>query len=361
MWRTIPDAIPGGAATRAPRLSIALPVRNAEDWLDECLDSVLAQTETDFELLAVDDGSTDASLAMLETRRLRDGRIRILHTTSGDRGIAAALNVALEAARAPVLVRMDADDRMHPQRLAMQAAALDADRSLFGVTSRAAAFPAEQLRDGMRAYLGWQNGLLAAEDLARDRFIESPLLHPSVALRTATVRDVLGGWRDTAWPEDWDFFLRAFESGLRIRRLPEVLVEWRLHPGQSTRVDPRYSADSLLEARAVFLARYLSNVSHADRSLWVLGAGPVGKSLIKALSRCGVVAHGLADVDARKIGGVVRGSGHRWRVVSHETLRPMKPRPFAVSAVSGATARTRVRILLRDWGWTEGEDFVVAA
>lgn len=344
-----------------PRLSISLPVRDAEPWLRECLDSILAQTEAGFEVVAVDDGSADGSRAILDEYAARDRRVRVLETPARDRGIVAALNLALESARAPYLARMDADDRMHPRRLELQAAALDADATLFGVASRAAAFPEEAARDGMRAYLDWQNSLETPEEIARDRFVESPVLHPSVTLRAQVVRERLDGWRETAWPEDWDFFLRAFENGLRIARVPEVLVQWRLHPQQATHVHTRYSEDSLLEARASFLARHLQRVGEADRSIWVLGAGPVGKALVKALARHGVVANGLADVDVRKIGGVVRGAGHRWRVVAHPLLQAMSPRPFAVSAVSGAPARARVRQELASWGWSEGQDFVVAA
>jgi len=344
-----------------PRVSIAMPVRDAQASLDECMDSVLAQSETSFELLAVDDGSSDASRVMLEEHARGDARVRVLETTAGARGIVPALNLSLMAARAPLLARMDADDRMHAERLARQADALDADASLFGVTSRAAGFPSEEVRDGMRAYLEWHNSLLTPEEIARDRFIESPVLHPSVMLRTGIVRDRLEGWQDRGWPEDWDFFLRAFEQGLRIARLPESLFEWRLHPRQLTRTHERYSEHALLDARATFLARRLSTVAAVGRSLWILGAGPVGKSLIKALAAKGTLAHGLADVDPRKIGGVVRGAGHQWRVVEHALLRTMSPRPFAVSAVSGLAARERVRTELRAWGWKEGEDFLAAA
>lgn len=344
-----------------PRVSIALPVRDAAAWLAECLDSVLAQTEGNFELIAVDDGSRDASPSILKTYAARDARLRILGTGRRGGDIVAALNLALEAARAPILLRMDADDRMHPERVARQADALDGDRSLFAVASRAAAFPAAELRDGMRAYLDWQNGLLAPQDIARDRFIESPVLHPTVAMRTGVVRGILGGWKAAAWPEDWDFFLRAFEHGLRIARLPEVLLEWRLHPAQLTRTHARYSEQALLDVRAGYLARHLAGVVPPGRPIWILGAGPVGKGLVKALAARGVVAAGLADVDPRKIGGVVRGAAHRWAVVEHARLQAMTPRPFAVSAVSGAEARARVRGLLADWSWKEGADFVVAA
>jgi glycosyltransferase involved in cell wall biosynthesis len=346
--------------TPAPRLSIALPVRDAEPWLAECLDSILAQTERRFEVLAVDDGSLDASAAILASYAGRDPRVRIF-TNAQSLGIVPALNRALAEARGEYLVRMDADDVMEPLRLASQARALDDDPSLFGVACRAAAFPAENVRDGMKAYLDWQNSLVTPMHIARNRFIESPVLHPSVTLRTAVVRDALGGWRDCGWPEDWDFFLRAFDKGLRIGRLPDVLVRWRLHPEQLTWNDERYSQDALMEARATFLAKRLEMIARADRSIWVLGAGPVGKTLIKTLAWHGLVAHGLADVDPRKIGGVVRGVGHKWRVVSHPMLRVMSPRPFAISAVAGAAARGRVRTELARWGWREDWDFVVAA
>ena len=140
-----------------------------------------------------------------------------------------------------------------------------------------------------------------------------------------------------------------------------MLVEWRLHALQATRTHAQYSEDALVELRATCLARLLEKVAATDRGIWVLGAGPVGKTLVKAIARCGVVADGLADVDARKIGGIVRGAGHRWRVAEYTSLRAMTPRPFAVSAVAGPVARARIRETLTSWGWSEGEDFVVAA
>lgn len=347
--------------TKPPRSSIALPVRDAEPWLSECLASIAAQTDGDHEVLAVDDGSSDASRAILEAAAADDPRVRVLQTAATDRGLVPALNLALALARAPILVRMDADDRMHPERIARQAAALESDPTLFAVTSRTRAFPEDELRDGMRAYIEWQNGLMAPEELFRDRFIESPVVHPSVAIRTEVSRRELGGWRDAGWPEDWDFFLRAFERGLRMARLPEVLLEWRQHGRQATRTGETYRAEALVAARAAFLARRLTVEMDVGRGVWILGAGPVGKELIKGLARAGAVAEGLADVDPRKVGGVVRGTNHAWPVVEHARLRTIQPRPFAVSAVAGATARCRVRGELAGWGWVEDVDFVVAA
>ena len=87
-----------------PRLSVLLPVRNAAETLAECLDSLAAQTLTDHEVVAVDDGSADAAAAVLDARAREDSRIRVFHTPP--RGLVAALNLALAEARGP-LVALD--------------------------------------------------------------------------------------------------------------------------------------------------------------------------------------------------------------------------------------------------------------
>jgi len=331
-------------------------VRNGEPWLPAALESIRAQTDGAWELLAVDDGSSDGTRRLLETWARSDQRIRIVE--SRQRGIVAALNTALVAARAPLLARMDADDVCDCERIASQRTALEADPTLFGVTCRVAAFPRARTGAGMLRYLAWQNALLDPDELRRDRFIESPLVHPSVMMRTAAVLR-LGGWRDVDWPEDWDLFSRAFELRMRIRRLPRVLYHWRQHDRQATRVDPRYAEARFRAARAHFLARRLRERGVGQRrALWVLGAGPVGKRLARALASQGVQPAGFGDVDARKIGGQV---GRVLPVVHADALREMGERPFALAAVGRPGARGRIRVLLGSWGWCEGRDFYVAA
>jgi len=323
----------------------------------------------------------------LQRWAVRDARVRVLETAAGRRGIVAALNRGLAAARAPLLARMDADDVAHPERLARQAALLADKPLLWGSCCRVEAFPSRNVRDGMSRYLAWQNSLLCSHEIARDRFVECPVLHPSVMLRTSVLRGVLGGWDERGWPEDWDLFLRAFEEGLAIERVPDVLLRWRLHTNQATRTDERYSEERLRAARAHFLARTLRDGGGARlapmggtdasarergpgespasiddmRPVWILGAGPVGKSLAKALSEEGLRVAGLADIDHRKIGGVVRGPDAQWRVISMEELLATVPRPRAVAAVGRDGARGRIRTWLEAEGWVDGRDFFVAA
>lgn len=343
-----------------PAVSILMPVRDAERWLDEALASIDVQTLADWELIAVDDGSRDGTRRMLAAAARADERVRVLETRDAARGIVPALNTGLAVARGRYLARMDADDVAHPERLLRQVGALESDPSLFAVTCRVQAFPAADVSDGMRRYLAWQNSLLDPAELARDRFVESPLLHPTATLRTEVLRSQLDGWHDAAWAEDWDLFQRAFERGLRIARVPEVLMSWRLHPDQATRNDPRYSEERFRAARAHYLARWLEREARG-RPLWLLGAGTDGKRLARALADRGAEPAGFVDVDPRKIGGRVRHGDHMWPVIAMAELFAANPRPFAVSTVGRRGGRDDVRALLAGEGWRESVDFVVAA
>ncbi|MCP4749807.1 MAG: glycosyltransferase family 2 protein, partial [Proteobacteria bacterium] len=96
-----------------------MPIYNAEATLKECLDSILRQTYSNFEVVAVDDGSGDAGPAVLKDFARRDPRIRI-STLPENRGIVEALNLGLDECRGEWIARMDADDRMLPDRLRLQ-------------------------------------------------------------------------------------------------------------------------------------------------------------------------------------------------------------------------------------------------
>src|SRR5262245_52412910 len=130
-----------------------MPVRDAAEWLAEAIASIRAQTFTDWELIAVDDGSRDATPAILAELRPPDARIHVLATSAADRGLVAALNCGLRVARGELVARMDADDIARPERLAAQIALLASDPSLTAVTSLVEAFPEQQLGEGMRRYV----------------------------------------------------------------------------------------------------------------------------------------------------------------------------------------------------------------
>lgn len=332
------------------RVSVLLPVRNAAATLPECLASLLGQTLSDFEILAVDDGSTDGSGDQLAAAARKDPRLLPLKAAGA--GLVAALNLALGRARAPLVARMDADDVAAPERLEAQAARLRQDPRVDVLGSAV-----ELLEDprtpapGMRAYVAWQNSLLDHDAMTREIFVESPLVHPSVMMRTAALVG-LGGYRDLDGPEDYDLWLRGHRSGLRFGKLEQVLLAWRDAPGRLTRTDPRYAPGRFRELK---LAALEAALLRGRRGVVVWGAGPIGKSWARALALRGHPVEAFVEVDPRKIGRRIHGV-------------PVLPvadagfvGPLHLGAVGQKGARGRIREAVLGLGLREGRDFVAVA
>jgi glycosyltransferase involved in cell wall biosynthesis len=183
-----------------PAVSVLLPVFNAAATLPTSLRSIGRQTFTDWECIAVDDGSTDATLAHLRSYAAADPRFAVVQAPH--RELVAALNTGLERCRGRFVARMDADDVMHRRRLEVQVAALEANPSLTAVGCHVRLFPRVDLRDGRRAYEAWLNAMGCADEVRRDAYVECPVAHPTMTIR----RDVLMelGYRGCGWAEDYD-------------------------------------------------------------------------------------------------------------------------------------------------------------
>jgi glycosyltransferase involved in cell wall biosynthesis len=346
LWRCPPRI----AMSALPEVSVLLPCRDAEDTIAEALESVLAEHDVALELIVVDDGSRDQSAEVTAAIAAGDPRVRMVRTPRV--GIGRALQTAVQAARAPLLARMDADDVSLPGRLRAQLTALRANPALAAIGTRVEAFPEYAVAEGMRRYLCWQNGLLAPEDHRRQLFVESPLCHPSVMLRADALAKV-GGYRDGPFPEDYDLWLRLDAAGFALAKLSAVLLRWRHRPERATLRDPRYARRRFLELKAPYLARRLAAYA---RPVDVWGAGPTGKRLVRALESCGVRAARFIDIDPRKIGGSARGAP----VVPPEQLRAPGEH-WVVVALGARGARDLVRSALDALGHREGEDYLCAS
>jgi GT2 family glycosyltransferase len=342
--------------TTQPRVSILLPVRNAEATLPACIESLRTQTLTDWECLAVDDHSTDRSRELLEAWAAEDARARVLSAPAPG-GLVHALETVRCRARAPLLARQDADDRSLPERLERQAAAMDADRDVTVIGCRTVT--PGTITDGMRRHLRWLDRCVDVESCDREIWIESPLAHPTVVMRAEAI-DRIGGYRDMGWPEDYDLWLRLHVDGGRMYNIKERLYIWTDHPGRLSRRDARYSPGAFLRCRLHHLRRWLSERA-AGRPLVVWGAGRDGSRLARAweeeLGGAGPAAEAIAafiDIDPRKVGRTRRGLP----VGTLEEARRRFPEAFYVVAVGVAGARERIRPELESTGAVEGRDFL---
>ncbi len=337
-----------------PAISVLMPCRNAGSTVDEALASILQQTWQDFELLAIDDGSSDATREHLEACSRLDPRVRVIEGPA--RGLIAALNLGLGEARAPLIARMDADDRSRPDRLERQKALLDSRPDLAAVGCLVEAFPAAQVGPGLHLYLEWSNSLVTAEQIERERFVESPLVHPSVMFQAAWA-DRVGGYQDHGWPEDYDLWLRMVQQGGKLAKVPEVLFEWREHGDRLTHLDDRYSIENFLRAKA----HYLCRGPLLDRdAVFIWGAGIVGKRLAKHLLIEGAPLTAFVDVDPAKIGRSRRGLP----ILAPKKVRASWERcsrPALLAAVGSRGARPLVRAQVVSLGLVEGVDWWAAA
>lgn len=319
-----------------PRLSVLLPVRNARPWLDASLASLGRQTFRDFEIVAVDDGSTDGSGERLEWHAAREPRLRVLRTAHA--GLPRALQRALEASRAPLIARHDADDLSHRERFARQVAHLAHERQVdvTGTRVRLFADRGAHVGQGMRRWARWHNRLLDHEAIRRELLIDSPLAHGTAVLRREALERA-GGWRESGWAEDLDLWIRLAETGARFEKLPAALYGWRQHPGSSTHTDPRYAVARFTALKCAALERGL--LARGQRATLV----GTGTSLERWRDALGArVAHVVAA-----------------RRPAPELVRHLAP-PVVLVFVA-APARDRWRPALAGAGLREMSDFVFVA
>ncbi len=329
-----------------PRVAVLLPARDAARTVRGAVVSILRQTLRDLALVAVDDGSRDATGEILERLAAKDRRLALV--AGAGEGIVGALNRGLLRCDAEVVARMDADDVAHPRRLERQLASLAADPSLAAVGSRVRLFPRARVRRGMRRYARWLDGLDRPEAVARDLLVESPLVHPAATIRRSALERA-GGWRQGPFPEDYDLWLRIAETGGRLANVPERLLDWRDSPGRLTRSDPRYALSRHMALKAAWLRRNVLG-GRAEVAIW--GAGDTGKAFADALAAEGVAVALFIDVDRKKIGTRRRGAP----VVGPDRLGEARRLPLLV-AVGAAGARPLIREELARQGFRELRDF----
>jgi hypothetical protein len=253
----------------APMVSVVLPAHQAAAHLREAVDSIQAQTLGDLELIIIDDGSTDDTARI--ARGIRDPRVRYQRT--GHRGVAAALNVALDLARGRYVARMDADDISHPQRLERQVAFLEANPHIGVVGTNI------RVVDATGAVIGRSD--CPTDDL-RIRWtavFHAPFAHPTVMVRRTVLEAHRLRYDETFLAaQDMELWPRVL-AVTGASNLPGHLYDYRLHPHQNSRLrqQQRRAAHDQVVARTVRqLAPDLGLTLDELRWMRQLLAGPDG-------------------------------------------------------------------------------------
>ena len=257
-----------------PTVSVIMPMKNGEDYVADALQSIVNQDLADIEVIVIDDGSSDSSVAIAKKIGERDGRLKIVANPGS--GIVDALNAGISLAEAPLLARMDCDDVSMPDRLRLQVERFDANQELLLLGTAGICIDSESRETG---------AIEVPQESAhiRDALLKhNPMLHPTTMFRAAPMRRVGGYRRAFTFAEDYDLWTRFSELG-QLANMGERLVKLRTHSAQTSKIRRnRQKAAAALVRQAAALRRLHAEPFDADGSaedaiksflLWRAGQG----------------------------------------------------------------------------------------
>lgn len=329
-----------------PLLSVVLPVRNGGQYLAEAVDSILSQSFGDFELLLIDDHSTDGAISTLDKS---DPRLKILQ--SGGRGVVDAFNTGFTRSLGEYIARMDADDISLPGRFCSQLDYFEQHPDVDITGCCVEIFSDSGIQGGLERYQSWLNSVRESEQVHKQIFIESPLPNPTLMFRQAAL-DQLGGYRNNQWPEDYDLLLRADAANMRMGKPEPVLFRWREHESRLTHTDPLYRRERFMQAKTHFLVGHRLK----GKNVVIWGAGPTGRMMHDLILEEGGKIEGFIEVHPRRIGGQKRGLPV-WPMDKVDSLGSS----MLLVAVGAAGAREEIEAYLSEHNKTQGHDYLFVA
>ncbi|WP_321370190.1 glycosyltransferase family 2 protein [uncultured Draconibacterium sp.] len=327
-----------------PEISVILPFYNAELTLQRAIDSILKQSFTNFELLLVNNNSTDKSAAIAGQAGQNDSRIVLLDEKIP--GVANAMNCGLKNARGRFISRMDADDLAHPEKLQMQYEYLENNPSIDFVGSEVEYVPHIAENKGFRRFVNWANSFHTPEEIALKQFIEIPVINPTIFFRRE-LYEKYGGCRDGNFPEDYEMQLRYLCHGAKMAKLPEKLLEWHDYSTRLTRTDERYSTEAFFQTKAFYFKQWSEQHNPFHPNIWIWGAGRKTRQRSTFLEKQGLKIEGLIDIKKTKPDAVF-----------YKDL-PQSGQLFIVSMVTNTGARQKISAFLKERNYCAGKDFIL--
>jgi len=330
-----------------PEVSVILPFYNAGKTLAAAVESILQQTFTNFELLLIDNNSTDTSEPIALKLAEKENRIRLL--SEEKQGVAHAMNCGLKNARGQFVARMDADDISLPERLEKQVHFLKNHPNIGLVGCEVNYIAHEKNTAGFNRFVKWVNSFHSPEEIDFNRFVEIPVVNPTILFRR-DLSEKLGGCFHGDFPEDYEMQLRYLEAGVKMAKLPEALLEWHDTSTRLTRTDDRYSTEAFFRTKAFYFKKWSEKQNRFHPDIWVWGAGRKTRQRAKLLEKEDLKIQGFIDI--------VKGKTTEKETL-HFTETPDPGKIFIVPMVTKKGARELIHSYLLDAGYKEGTNFIM--
>ena len=277
-----------------------MPVKNTEKYLAECIDSIINQTEANWELIAVNDSSTDNSKSILEIYSQKELRIKVFDNTG--KGIIDALQLAYSKSNGSYITRMDSDDIMIPNKLQLLKQKIVNKGSGFVATGCVKYFSENELGDGFLKYEKWLNQLTKTDSNFSEIYKECVIPSPCwMILRTDF--DKCGAFNSDVYPEDYELVFRLYQKGIEIVGVDEEIHLWRDYQIRTSRTDDNYKDNRFIELK---ISKFIEIDYDSNKELVVLGAGKKGKKIAHFLAENQIEFRWLCN-NPNKIGKDIYG------------------------------------------------------
>ena len=328
-----------------PLISILIPFKNTSKYLEECLDSIINQSYYNWELLIVDDASTDDSYDIVSAYSKKDPRIK-LYKNDGS-GIIDALRLAFKHSSGELITRMDSDDIMTANKLQVMSNSLQEHGKGHVALGLVHYFSEEGISEGFAKYEQWLNTLTRLGSNYFEIYKECVIPSPC----WMTYKDDLiacEAFVPNRYPEDYDLAFRFYKCGLTCIPTNDMLHHWRDYPIRTSRTHEHYAENHFIDLKL----HYFLELNHdASRPLTVWGAGHKGKTVAKTLVAKKIPFYWICD-NPKKIN----------KHIYDQKLREFKylerlQNPQSIITVANAQAQTDIKTYLHKQDMKAMEDY----
>jgi hypothetical protein len=205
--------------------------------------------------------------------------------------------------------------------------------------------------EGFRRFVEWSNSIRSYEEIYNRRFIEAPIVNPTAMWRRDTMEQY-GMYRSGDFPEDYEMWLRWLDEGVKIAKVPEIILDWFDSDGRLTRTDPIYSDRAFYEIKSKYLGKWLTehNLFHPEVAVW--GASRISRRRARMLEQHGVRIS--TYIDTKKSRQIEK------EVIYHEDL-PRAGTFFVLTYIRQMNNREKIQAFLEDRGYKEGVNYLVVS
>ena len=317
------------------RVSILTPFKNTAEFLPACLDSIISQTYENWELLIVDDHSTDASFQIVSDYVKAESRIKLLKNTGN--GIIDALRLAFENSCGTFITRMDSDDIMTPNKLEVLVKNLETHGKGHVAIGQVKYFSAMGISDGYSKYEQWLNKLTETGSNYSEIYKECVIPSPCWMIHREDLI-TCDAFNPNFYPEDYDLTFRFYKHHIKCIPCNEVLHHWRDYSTRTSRTHEHYAQNYFLEIK---LKYFLELDFDSKRTLVIWGAGFKGKTIAKLLIENQVPFHWICD-NPKKIGKSIYGQ----EMLPFSFLETVS-KPQSIITVANEQAQKEIRLYFK--------------